>query len=1288
MSGNFYPSIDNLITGGEPSGLTIDEDNNHTFSVSDFGFNDADGDSNAYVKITQLPAAGSLTLNGTAVTVDQQIAAADITNLVFSPAANAHGNGYASIEFKVSDGTAESEAETLNIHVTAVADAPTTADNTVSLDEGGSHTFSASEFGFSDGDGDSLHSIKITQLPAAGSLTLNGSAVTANQVIVAADIPNLVFTPVADAHGAGYASFDFTVSDGSLESSAETMTFNVNEVNNAPTVEGDLYATPSPETTYTFDTFSSDGLTDTDFSHSTDGGGHLWAFDNGGNGISSVNFDSPAYVKSFDINALPWEGFSSPTTTSVTVKAFNGSTELWSATLDLTDNRDWSSWQTVSVGVANVTELQFSDVGRNLFWPSIDNLVTGGEPSGLTIDENSSHTFLVSDFGFTDVDGDALSSVKITQLPAAGSLTLNGSAVTANQVITAADIPNLVFTPAANTDGANYASMTFTVSDGALESAPATLTINVDNVDSTPANSAPVAADSAVTLDEDGSHTFSASEFGFTDSDGDALHSIKITQLPAAGSLTLSGTAVTANQVITAADIPNLVFTPAANANGAGYASFDFTVSDGTVESAAETMTLNVDAVNDAPTIEGDSFGASSTSSSPETTYTFDSSNHGLTQTNFYHNTTGGGHIYANNFDNDSSITFSSPTYVKSFDMNALFQQGATYNPSKKTVTIQAFNGSTEVWSETVDLTNHFDWNNWRTVSVETGNITELKVIANLNSGSRLRPSIDNLILGGEPSNNGITIDEDTSHTFAVSDFGFNDIDGDSLAYVKITQLPTAGSLTLNGSAVTVDQQISASDIPNLVFTPVANANGDSYANIQFKVSDGTAESAAETLNFNVTPVDDINTAPTATDMSLVTAESETHVFTVDDFGFSDADGDSLHSVTIKSLPTNGSLTYDGAAVFVNQVIAAADMSKLQFTASSVTTDTSTSFAFTVSDGTDSSAQNNFNVTTQDAVAQSDNLVTNGGATNGTTGWTIIQDGGDGWRTTSGSESHDGDGGAWSTSHQMASKSQTIDLLAKGFSTSYLDSAPDIDVSDWYKMVHDYGADDTYYLKVELRAADGSVIDSFNTGTLTATSSWTEAGTTFSNYGSGVRSIYIEHGGDDGEGWAGHYGTWIDDTSVRIGGEHVPVDGTSGNEILNGSAQADHLSGLGGNDVLIGGDGDDLLTGGTGADTFRFNSGDEGTSSAPATDTIEDFSTADGDVLDLSDMLVGESAATIDSFLDLSFVNGNTEISVKDGANGQTVQKIVLDGVDLSSLGSEADILNNLLNNGNLDIDQ
>ena len=62
---------------------------------------------------------------------------------------------------------------------------------------------------------------------------------------------------------------------------------------------------------------------------------------------------------------------------------------------------------------------------------------------------------------------------------------------------------------------------------------------------------------------------------------------------------------MTLGQVISQADIVagNLKFTPLANANGAGYDSFQFTVNDGVADSSASsTMTIDVTAVNDLPT--------------------------------------------------------------------------------------------------------------------------------------------------------------------------------------------------------------------------------------------------------------------------------------------------------------------------------------------------------------------------------------------------------------------------------------------------------------------------------------------------------------------------------------------------------------------------------------------------------------------------------------------------------------------------------------------------------------
>ncbi|MCY3654972.1 MAG: cadherin-like domain-containing protein [Cyanobacteria bacterium MAG IRC1_bin_28] len=126
-------------------------------------------------------------------------------------------------------------------------------------------------------------------------------------------------------------------------------------------------------------------------------------------------------------------------------------------------------------------------------------------------------------------------------------------------------------------------------------------------------NTAPTGADKTVTTNEDTAYTFAAADFGFAAADaGDTLSSVKITTLESAGDLELDGTDVTVDQAITKADIDDgdLTFTPAANLNGTGYATFGFKVNDGKVDStAAYTMTVDVTAVNDAltgvPTITG-----------------------------------------------------------------------------------------------------------------------------------------------------------------------------------------------------------------------------------------------------------------------------------------------------------------------------------------------------------------------------------------------------------------------------------------------------------------------------------------------------------------------------------------------------------------------------------------------------------------------------------------------------------------------------------------------------------
>jgi T1SS-143 domain-containing protein len=99
------------------------------------------------------------------------------------------------------------------------------------------------------------------------------------------------------------------------------------------------------------------------------------------------------------------------------------------------------------------------------------------------------------------------------------------------------------------------------------------------------------------------------------------------------------------------------------------------------------------------------------------------------------------------------------------------------------------------------------------------------------------------------------------------------------------------------------------------------------------------------------------------------------------------------------------------------------------------------------------------------------------------------------------------------------------------------------------------------------------------------------------------------------------------------GAENEHIYGYDGNDTLNGGAGDDLLRGGAGQDTLIGGQGNDVLIGGEGDDTFTWNLADPGTVGAHSLDVVKDFDLASGDVLNLADLLQGESSLNITDFM-------------------------------------------------------
>ena len=116
-----------------------------------------------------------------AVVAGQTIAAGNLGNLQFTPAADGNGIGYAAFTFQVQDsgGTAnggvnlDQSPNTITIDVSAVDDAPVIVQNTLSVTDGASVTLTAAQLSAADID------------DAAAGLLFNVSAVSHGQFALA-----------------------------------------------------------------------------------------------------------------------------------------------------------------------------------------------------------------------------------------------------------------------------------------------------------------------------------------------------------------------------------------------------------------------------------------------------------------------------------------------------------------------------------------------------------------------------------------------------------------------------------------------------------------------------------------------------------------------------------------------------------------------------------------------------------------------------------------------------------------------------------------------------------------------------------------------------------------------------------------------------------------------------------------------------------------------------------------------------------------------------------------------
>ena len=180
-----------------------------------------------------------------------------------------------------------------NITVTPVAtDNPTGTNVTKSLNENATYTFAVADFGFASSKGNTFKGIKILSLPASGTLKVNGTVASVDQLVT--DVTKLVYT-ISSAS----SSFTYKIIDSAdlISDANYTATFNLNSTSNAITLK---------------------------FKKPTDWGAsgvNLWAWNTGGNLFASW----PGTAMTDDGNGWYSYTFNSSVTTVNAIFSKNGS---------------------------------------------------------------------------------------------------------------------------------------------------------------------------------------------------------------------------------------------------------------------------------------------------------------------------------------------------------------------------------------------------------------------------------------------------------------------------------------------------------------------------------------------------------------------------------------------------------------------------------------------------------------------------------------------------------------------------------------------------------------------------------------------------------------------------------------------------------------------------------------------------------------------------------------------------------------------------------------------------